>query len=479
MNKSLVWGLLCLALTFVQPMFAQHNCDENIKIAKIYLDHLDKVTEKLRTNIQQSVAHCASTGNPEAQYIDAIVSLQGNPSEHQKQIAFTKTKQLAENNDLQAQRNLAIMYKVGCGTEVNLAKSLEWFEKACDEGDSFTKYAIGYFQMKGIGRYPAAQDYSGAQDFFMSGTEPMAEHWFSVMQYFGYGITANQSQALSRLDANPTTESKTLANFLRTEYTSPPPISTDENFVVHNIGNHIYNNPYGTFYTPRTDIKPKYTGKIIEFDWKDEQVTRVLEEFELEVLDKGTDNPTYKMTIGNTTKTGALKFSSSGIGFEKPSFPISELYKSNPNRDSVHYKIDGINLIRYVETKNSPNYIKEVGKLYGSIEEYNNEPFPPLYVILEPVVDPTAEPQVLNYRLAPNPTTGTFKAYYTLTKPENSIIMEVWDHRGWIFDETGTLQQGAGDHEYTLNIPERADPGVMQVYLWVNGEQFVQQIVKQ
>ena len=220
MNKSLVWGLLCLILTLSQTSFAQ-DCAERVAVAKDYLEIAESLSPEFREKLRQSILPCVNNGTPNAIYLAAVYSLLTNPTEDQKTVSFKIIKQYAENGNVSAYKRLAVLYKKGIGTDVNLDESQKWFELSSNEGDSFAKYALGYFQMKGIAG--EQQDYQAARNSFQSSTYPMANHWSAVMDYFGYGTTANPTKALSILDANDIKNSEILAAFLRAEQGAPEP----------------------------------------------------------------------------------------------------------------------------------------------------------------------------------------------------------------------------------------------------------------
>ncbi|TSE11284.1 SEL1-like repeat protein [Aquimarina algiphila] len=481
MNKSFVWGLLCIALTYAQTSFAQ-DCTEKVAVAKDYLPVLEFLTTEHKKDLKESIIQCANNGNEEAQYTIAVLNLSINPSEGQQKLSFTTIKQRAESGDTSAFGKLAMLYKKGIGTDVNLTESYKWFDRAAGDGDSFSTYALGYFQMKGLGE--ARQDYSGAQDWFQSGDEPMAELWFYVMRYFGYGISANKPQAINALNALNTPESNTLAHYLRNQYVEPSSLSSIEDFVIKNMDNPLYNNPTGTAYDTSTDLKNEYTGKLVEMDWKKQTPTRVINEFKLKILDRESYYPRYSITIGTTTKTGALKINSGSLQLENLTFPIEELYRTNPDRDFVTLKLGGIDLSYVKSTPTEPSEAKEVGRLHASIVEYDDEPAPPIFLFLdavdkEPEVPtPPTPPAVAEITsVSPNPTRGRITVHYS--KPEIADSYLVLD-QGARELAVSKINTKTGDFQHSFDDLLFYPSGVYYVRLFINGRAVdTKQVVKQ
>ncbi len=56
---------------------------------------------------------------------------------------FTKS---AEQGNLVAQYNLALMYKKGRGVKQDYAQAFKWFKKSAEQGDANAQYSLGSIQ---------------------------------------------------------------------------------------------------------------------------------------------------------------------------------------------------------------------------------------------------------------------------------------------------------------------------------------------
>ncbi|WP_299246099.1 tetratricopeptide repeat protein [uncultured Aquimarina sp.] len=451
MNKSILWGLLCIVLTYSHTSSAQ-DCAEKITVAKDYMEIVQYLSPEFKERLRQSILPCVHNGTPDAIFIEAVLALSNNPTEEQKVSAFKTIKQCAESGDIAAYNELAVIYKEGIGTDVNLEKSYKWFEKASDDGDSFANYALGYFQLKGLGG--AKQDYSGAQDWFQSSDYPMAEHWFAVQRYFGYGITANQSHALQILDAIPIKNSEILATFLRSnQNTTLPSITSQELNLINSFDNNIENITF-------PDINKRFEAKIVELDWKKEKVKRVEDiSFDFAVTGSGL---TYNITIAGTTLQGNATYGAENtMTLEGVSFPVKRLYKDS-GEDEITYNIKEVKFdllpvgdITYV-----------VGNINATIVDFK-EPSPPLYIILKPAPEPEPEPTVAEINsISPNPTSGSFTVHYF--KPEQANSYLTLRQNGPELARTPTNTK-KGNFQHTFDDLLFYPSGIYYVQLFVNG----------
>lgn len=70
-------------------------------------------------------------------------------------MAFQIFKSLAEQGDMEAQHNLAVLYKTGHGTLKDPAKAAKWFRKAADQGLPDAQFNLGklYDDGEGVERH--------------------------------------------------------------------------------------------------------------------------------------------------------------------------------------------------------------------------------------------------------------------------------------------------------------------------------------
>ena len=67
------------------------------------------------------------------------------------QTAFKEWKPLAEQGDVDAQYNLAQMYRMGQGVPPNNAKTLYWYQKAAEQGHANAQSNLGVLYANGEG----------------------------------------------------------------------------------------------------------------------------------------------------------------------------------------------------------------------------------------------------------------------------------------------------------------------------------------
>src|SRR5205823_2010478 len=60
-------------------------------------------------------------------------------------------KKAAEQGDVSAQHNLAVLYATGEGVAKDAAKAAEWFRKAAEQGDPSSQLYIGTMYYNGAG----------------------------------------------------------------------------------------------------------------------------------------------------------------------------------------------------------------------------------------------------------------------------------------------------------------------------------------
>ena len=65
--------------------------------------------------------------------------------------AYQLFKKLAEQGDIEAQHNLAILYKTGKGVMKDPEKAIKWFRKAADKGLADAQFYLGRMYDKGEG----------------------------------------------------------------------------------------------------------------------------------------------------------------------------------------------------------------------------------------------------------------------------------------------------------------------------------------
>lgn len=137
-----------------------------------------------------------SYGNPEPNFSDLVEMYKRGEYEG----ALRGFQALANNGDVAAQYNLAVMYLNGQGTKYDEAEALRWFTKAAEQGDVRAQYNVAAMYINGTG---VPRDYVRAYK------------WFSVLA--SQGVKGSQA-TLNQLAKNMTTAQLRAGNRLYKEW---------------------------------------------------------------------------------------------------------------------------------------------------------------------------------------------------------------------------------------------------------------------
>lgn len=72
-------------------------------------------------------------------------------AQEKNELNFQDTLKAAEQGDVAAQHNLAVMYAKGNGTKQNYKKAAEWYEKAAEQGFAEAQYNLAFMYDHGKG----------------------------------------------------------------------------------------------------------------------------------------------------------------------------------------------------------------------------------------------------------------------------------------------------------------------------------------
>jgi TPR repeat protein len=102
--------------------------------------------------------------------------------------AYQAFKPLAEQGDVEAQHNLAVLFKTGKGVMKDLKKAAQWFRKAADQGLAEAQFNLGHMYDRGEG---VEQNASKAVLWYKKAAEQgyaLAQTNLGVMYANGEGI---------------------------------------------------------------------------------------------------------------------------------------------------------------------------------------------------------------------------------------------------------------------------------------------------
>ncbi len=121
---------------------------------------------------------------------------------------YDKTKDLAEQGNVDAQYNLGLMYYKGEGVLQDYKEAEKWFRMAAKQGDPIAQSELASMYAKGEG---VPQDYSEAEKWFLKAAEQgnaIAQHNLGVMYYNGQGGQSDYLKAYAWINVAAANGSK-------------------------------------------------------------------------------------------------------------------------------------------------------------------------------------------------------------------------------------------------------------------------------
>ncbi|HEX5397629.1 MAG TPA: tetratricopeptide repeat protein, partial [Verrucomicrobiae bacterium] len=106
------------------------------------------------------------------------------------------TREKAENGDVVAQANLAMMYLNGDRVEQNYTEAVKWLRRAAEQGDVNSEYNLGVCFAEGKG---VPKDYSNAMSWYQKAAEAHSAKAMvnlGMMYFQGKGVAQNGTNAL-------------------------------------------------------------------------------------------------------------------------------------------------------------------------------------------------------------------------------------------------------------------------------------------
>ncbi len=464
--------LLCVGITTMQSQ-KKNDCDFNFRKALFYLKG-DKNFKKDTLKSINYLKPCLKIDNANAQLLMARIYLSKKSKKNNKK-AFKLLKKSANQDNIYAVVDLAVLYKYGIGCKLNLNKARKWFKKGAELGSQKAAYSLGYLYLKGFG--DINQDYNKAVKWFKKSEYPMANYWLGVCYYYGYGVSQNLKKANELLGTdfknipissqkdsnteNPINEFSEVLSYEKEEANTLIDI-TDENI-------------YGT-----------WVGKLLKFDWSNKHVEQKHNFTIAYKYDSITEIPRYTFYLENTPLNGAINRLGNEIYFDN--FQIRLPHASF--HEKIPTKID----YQFLSADLSLKKIGELTFLTGNIESYIsewNEKGAPLRFVLQKqetfsnsdrelsdeVLKALSEQKNNFIKLYPNPFKSDLNISFTL---ENASYVEVK-----ITDINGTKnsivekgkQQKTGKHTYFFN-GTGLKKGLYVVTVTANNEKKTRIIVK-
>lgn len=110
--------------------------------------------------------------------------------------AFALLKPLAEQGDMTAQHNLAVLYQDGLGVRADMVQAAYWYEQAAQQGETEAQFMLGLIYSDGIG---VTQDYERAAHWYRQAAlqgHADAQNNLAARYATGTGVDKNTEEAL-------------------------------------------------------------------------------------------------------------------------------------------------------------------------------------------------------------------------------------------------------------------------------------------
>ncbi|WP_084050610.1 T9SS type A sorting domain-containing protein [Aquimarina macrocephali] len=519
MNKSFVWGLLCLALLLVHQSYAQEptplTCEQKAEIILKSKNDFKNYPPGLIDKMIEYITPCAEASygrtNPSSAYAKGLLHLQKGDYAFlfgkRRELSFLHLFRAAYHQYPPAMLDHSInllsngykeKHHFAYGTIAND------FEKliTLDYKPDIAHYVLGYLNLKNL---VTLEDFTNtslvtkAKTHFESSNHPMAKHWLAIMQYYGYGMPKDKAKALQMLSENNIFNSRTLKQTLQNQGSDWIPISAEERLA--SINN------YNTHRNPITLIgsgKTNFQGHFIEYDWTAAGVKRYIP-VTLSVT-KRQDHGTYddirlELTMNGETKIHDIRLAKitsttyeSGFGFGQfiplvlPS--LQNDLQDHPDHSTLTYSIQGLNFKQATVDGKQALIVKATR--YTEIEELKEKVYTPLRMVLYPetpasatasITDTSlksAKPLALDKNFAtisPNPIGNEFAITYTLDQAAE-VEVAVYDFYGkQRIYMPGQKHIAKGTQ--TITVDSAALPsGTYVIQMTINGAPYSKTVVK-
>ncbi|WP_282079579.1 T9SS type A sorting domain-containing protein [Aquimarina algiphila] len=523
MNKSLVWGLLCLALTFTQPTFAQltkTECDQKAEIILALKNDFKDYPNTLIDEFIEEITPCADLSfgrtSPASAYAKGLLHFKKGDFGN----VFGSRKELSK---LYLLRSAAYNYPPGMLT-YNLKLLTNSFIESDDHipyneiiqdlngaltqeyKTDVTHYVLGYLHLKNLLYstgvnipFTTQESANKAKVHFESSNHPMAKHWLAIMHYYGYGVPQDKAKGLQMLSENDIFNSRSLVNFLQNHNTDWIPISAEERLI-----------PLQLFYNLATpdinSLKDKvYQGHWVEYDLmnKEEGVKRYTPmslDFTRITPDANQSNFGYKLTVDGKTAwlNASLSASNNQVSLKAPLSKslllpaLESLLQDHPDKNTVTYKVTGV-FLNFAETEiNGKTAL--LGELKCRVAETNERIGAPIRLILYPEAPTPAAtsntiaeaslktemPLVLDKDFAtisPNPIGDQFNITYSLDQ-QAEVQVSIYDffgHQRVSLPSQNTTTIG----QQTMTIDSSTLPsGTYIIQMIIDGQPYSKTVVK-
>ncbi|MEP1488830.1 MAG: T9SS type A sorting domain-containing protein [Algibacter sp.] len=482
-----------LILFFIISVFHSYSQQQS---CEIMLEAAEKVLRKPSpfddiNTLFSLVEPCALQGNAKAENFLGTLYLKGIGIKKDEKKAFAYISKSANQGYASAQYNMGRFYKYGTGCEIDFKKAIEWFERGSNNGSSKSAYSLGYMYYKGFG---VKQDYENAVYWFKNSSDPMARHYLGLCYYFGYGLAANEEKALEILSSNSILNSKTFISYIEKsqkekleaevvkslESTAEEGVMIDSSVVV-DVQNELEYVPYETL--ELEDVKGKWIGKIVEYDWSGQHILRVLP-VEMDInVDDDTQSVVVNSIVDDKKINSTAVWQDETLYFNNTNekLKVDRLYSGHPKQLTVNYSLLSVSLQKYKD--------QGAGYIIGSLDSYIpswSEYGRPMSIVLKPEGSTGIDDETLLalaeqdqfIKLYPVPFNQNFTVQYQLEKAENVYIELISLNGINKIVILPTTEQQQGDYTYSVPAASSLPEGLYVVRIMAGGQLYTRMIIK-
>ncbi len=483
-----LWSILLCTLCLTHLGFAKKyippTCEQKIETVKAQIENISSLEQIAIEELIAFIEPCITDGYQEALYLRDVLTLEIATTAAEIAQALAFLEETANAGSIDAQRKLGLYYKTTVGS-INLDKSLDYFTMAANQGDEFSKYALGYFKLKGLAG--ENQNYTNALQSFATSTHPMARHWEGICNYSGYGLPENKEKGKQILNTNNIINSQQLFQFLNGGYS---------NIFIHRFWNFrkAQDLDYINQFDPNANnlsvqdmLGDELSGTIIEYDWSGQKIKRAL----LIISGISINNDTNKVQVGASSRDNegfGVEGEFSNNTFTTSNFHFSSFrvlypdYLDNNQSQLSKYDITKITFNKIRSTLN-PSKQAIVGRLEGTISVYN-EPIPPMYLIIDLnggfigrstaafsentsliLENQITKPTIT--KVNPNPFKDLFTVHYGIIQ-RGKVQLKVFNTLGNLAHTTKVVAKEKGMHSQSFN-GSTLPAGIYAVHLMVDG----------
>lgn len=455
------------------------DCDFNFRQAVTHLKGSTYV-EKDSLKAIEFLKPCVALENPKAQLLMARLYLNSNEDSNFKK-GFKLTKKAAKQDYALAAHDLGVLYKYGKGDKLNLKKSVKWFKKSHELGNSKAAYSLGYMHFKGFGGLE--QNYEKAIKWFKKTEYPMAKHWLAVSYYFGYGLAQNKEKAMQFLKENSIENSEILISSLE-NLSQESKLEEDEVYLMNELTK-VENNSVINEEIEINDLIGKWAGSLIQFDWSKSKITQKVPVSLIFLKDSVLDDISYDLLIDDKQVNGAVTYLGNSLYFEGLMLNLEHPYSSNTQKN-LDYNIISNTLM-------ASNYKEDKYLLISTesiIEDWKEQGAPMVFVLRKEKVLTENNVEISNealealeaqnsfIKLYPNPFESDLIIAYELDKPSSvSVKLTSIDGSYTRMIKSGN-QQNTGVYRYHFNGSSLKN-GLYVISIMVDGSQKTKMIIKQ